>query len=927
MKNHRIVHTVTAKYMLQNKKRTLTTFFGIVFMVLLMTCVFVGKDTGLAFMEQVASQKEGKWHISLYDVGTKEREAVQNLPYVKETAISASYGYTDFPNSGNPDRPYLMVKAYSEKCFSWMNVSLSEGRFPQNGNEIIVSKNALTDGAELHIGDILEADFFQRSITGIDSKTEKTILPLYKLELDYGETLAVPENFPYYGENESFRENQDYTGRKHTYEVVGFMEQPFFESSHAAGYAALTGLSQEDLKGLQTYNLSLTLDLKKAPENFGVRFCAIADENDTEVDFNNYVLSFSGNSSDTTINRIVQFMVFFFVGLIMLASVVLIYNVFNISFQERSQYLGMLSSVGATKKQKRSSIYFEALTLLLPAIPVGLFLGMGVIKLGLMALRPSLGKFMGLEQYVKDVPITLSVSMEELMVVILVSTVTVLISSFLPARKIGKIGPIASIRGLSSQKNRPYSIQPRLIKCFGAEAMLARNSTRRQKKKTRSIVAAAFSFLVIIAVTSFGAETMKSVVRARLEGGNAAISTNLDRWNYCLRMHGDGSRVSYEALQNEIRELSSVSNYTEEWNSLMYAGHVSKEIYSQEYWDDYHEIFNLYYRRVLSEEEFSEYSGTGVGVPIHVLSVDDETMRVLAKSIHIDPENLLNEDTVLTVMDGDLSTELISVWGMEPKQYRYYHVEHMTDRKPGENIQLQLYSPENDKHSELSLTVAGEITNEQLKDYVSFYGENLWLIVNKSVGEKIRRLTQGDQMPVSETFFRWDGQDTALFQISEACESMNDVYLSKLHSSKQLSDAIVDIVNILLGCFVALTSVICLLNLFNSIRGRMEERRGDFAILKSVGMTDRQLRKMLLLENGSIIIKSLFLAVIVSVPLIALVYLVLEKIFGHIVLLFPTEIFILAAVIVFLAVLVITQYSLSKEKNIDLLSNIRKESM
>ena len=64
----------------------------------------------------------------------------------------------------------------------------------------------------------------------------------------------------------------------------------------------------------------------------------------------------------------------------------LIYNVFNMSFDERSKYLGMLSSIGATGKQKRSSVYYEAFSLLLPALPTGILIGLGVVKAGVQVL-------------------------------------------------------------------------------------------------------------------------------------------------------------------------------------------------------------------------------------------------------------------------------------------------------------------------------------------------------------------------------------------------------------------------------------------------------------------------------------------------------------------------------------------------------------
>ena len=122
-----IVYYVTRQYMKLNKKRTFTTFLGIIFMVLLMTCVFVGKDTAIGYLEDVASQKDGKWHVTMYDVTQKELEEVEKLEEIEKTAISADYGFTEFAQSANENRPYLNVKAYTTECFDWMNIKLKEG--------------------------------------------------------------------------------------------------------------------------------------------------------------------------------------------------------------------------------------------------------------------------------------------------------------------------------------------------------------------------------------------------------------------------------------------------------------------------------------------------------------------------------------------------------------------------------------------------------------------------------------------------------------------------------------------------------------------------------------------------------------------------------------------------------------------------------
>ena len=54
--------------MKRNPGRTAVTFTGIALMVMLMTCVFVGKDTVLRYLEKVASLHSGSWHMTVYDI-------------------------------------------------------------------------------------------------------------------------------------------------------------------------------------------------------------------------------------------------------------------------------------------------------------------------------------------------------------------------------------------------------------------------------------------------------------------------------------------------------------------------------------------------------------------------------------------------------------------------------------------------------------------------------------------------------------------------------------------------------------------------------------------------------------------------------------------------------------------------------------------
>ncbi|MBR1743336.1 MAG: hypothetical protein IJ733_15980, partial [Lachnospiraceae bacterium] len=393
--------------MKQNKKRTITTAIGIMFMVMMMTCVFVGKDTAISYLTQVAESKSGSWHMAVYGLNKEQYDKISALDFVDEAALSCDFGFTEFSEevknvenkekteikgddsngstvgiegnelsadkkeyeklskdknkSGNLSvdknekepsggaKPYLEIKGYSSDCFDWMNIRISEGRYPEKENEIIVSRNAVDDGIGLKLGYTIHTDMFYRKIKGINPEAEQTYFPYQGIILKYGEVIDIPQDFPYFGENDSFEELHTYTGREEEYVIVGFMEAPYYETETGSFYGALTWIpndasifadvkndynlySEEKEMTDEQINLYLKFDLKKYDNT---KFTDIEEIMEADpysydpniLDTNDLVLAFSGDSSESATDMISLWLVTFFVIFILLVSVILIYNV------------------------------------------------------------------------------------------------------------------------------------------------------------------------------------------------------------------------------------------------------------------------------------------------------------------------------------------------------------------------------------------------------------------------------------------------------------------------------------------------------------------------------------------------------------------------------------------------------------------------
>jgi putative ABC transport system permease protein len=114
--------------------------------------------------------------------------------------------------------------------------------------------------------------------------------------------------------------------------------------------------------------------------------------------------------------------------IIVVGSVALIYNAFAISVAERSRHLGMLSSVGATRKQKRDSVFFEGAVIALISIPLGVLCGLGGLAVTFWFINPMIKGVLGGPAVSET--FTVSVTPLSILAACLISLFTIFISTY-----------------------------------------------------------------------------------------------------------------------------------------------------------------------------------------------------------------------------------------------------------------------------------------------------------------------------------------------------------------------------------------------------------------------------------------------------------------------------------------------------------------
>ncbi|MCQ2483170.1 MAG: ABC transporter permease [Clostridia bacterium] len=950
MSNKQIVFKVTKAHMLKNKKRTLITYFGILVMVMLMTAVFVGKDTVITFMKDAVAADKGKWHVQVYDVNKKQADEICALEEVDKAEISRAIGYTDFAQSGNREvTPFLEIKAYSDDLFDWMNIEITEGRLPENENEIIISERAIEEGADISIGDQIEVETFDRYIHAFFKGDEKagddvgSIMFTNGIRVVHGDTVKAPEHFTYYETNEDFEMIHEPTGFNATVTVVGIMETPYYETAGQGGYMALM-MGDDICEADETVNLVLTLDEDSKADYYGdILRITLEDKTPEEIEeliaegtiyvaddgehlplqkdkvvTNDMLLTLSEKGSDGNFNFMVAFAETFFIVLIVAASLILIYNVFSISYRERSVYLGLLSSVGATRAQKKWSVYYEVFVLLLLALPLGIILGIAGVKIAMVFLYPNFAQIIGsisrnvITGKSCEIGYKIIVNPSNILFVAVSSTLAMWISAWLPALKISKIGPIESIRGTADiGRKSPKGVKTafKLMQKGKAEKLLASKSISRNKHSTSGIVRSITAFVALTLITAFAVNSLSDVLSSKTDNEDIELGSSYTEYDYYF---DTDVKDDYQKAKTDIMSSDEIAGY-KELRYDFFSGQVALDCYTDEYRDSLKNILSKYFPDELPQFVYDLYLNpvnAEANPAINYITLTRDEFDEIAENAGIDTEGLANPVLVYDRVKLTTDDFKIAFNGAQIPDYTAYSIEKPLKVKAGDTMEL-LYSSYNGETEEWDtmeypISFAGYVDADDIKDFYVVNGEQIWMLFPEDTAEGYESAVTDAMggLPGIEgniIFFSTNTDDANILrrlgqfktEFGDSCIGSADL----LTGMTDLLGALTTIVNIIAVCFTVLIAVICLLNLYNSVMGRRLARHHELSVLASLGFTNKQKRKMLLTENVILLGKSLLFAGLITVVFVICLQMLLNNFFGKIDFTYPVWIVLLTVFI------------------------------
>lgn len=847
-----ILNRLTIKNLRLNKKRTIVTIIGIILSTALMVGIGLLFSSFQDLMIRDTIGYSGKYEAKYNDVDLIKLNDIKdkNFTYFYEKPI----GFSKIESS-NEYKPYMYITSVNKEYFD--ELKLIEGSFPKNENEAVISNHVITNGGlNYKVGDIVTFKYGKRNIEG-------------------NGTLA----------NSEFVDGEFLTNEgTHTYKIVGIVERSNFENYSACGYTAFTLDVNNDKGSVNLYVMfNKNKKIIKQSEELAKRL-----NYDNDINYNSTLLALYGESTYGNVMTTMVSMMMIMLALVSIGCIIVIYNSFAISVMERKKEFGLLSSIGATKRQLSHTVFFEAVFVGVIGIILGIlgaYIGIGCVVL---VINNLIGDMLEYKLYLVTNPLFIIIPVIFMIIVIGAS-------AFIPSRRASKVSPIEAIRQNDDIKINKKKIRTsKLInKLFGIEGEIALKNIKRNKKKYRvTIVSLFISIVLFISFSSYMNYTL-----------NTASSVMGEvPYDYQISYFGDDPNNDKEALDkiNEIVKSSDVKEYVS--YSVSNLSIIGNYTYSDEYLDFYKSAYGENGIKALNNLKYQYIS-------IYIL--DDNSYNKYKKLIGLDKDSVILLNKFKGVSYGN-------------NKRVNYNIPVINNG----NINIKICNFDNDEDVDTTKYCNNNIdnifvTNKSFDLIEEFsYMDDFKLIVNKKLYDSI-----SDSSTHYTQFNIISDNTNNIDKLTKELDKYSNVNYTNIKEAMKQANNLILVVKILMYGFISLVTLIGVTSVFNTISTSMALRKREFAVLRSIGLTNRGFNKILFFESLFFGMKSLIFAIPVSIGITVLIHYALADMVSISTIIIPWKYIIISIVSVFVIVLLTMMYSTSKIKKHNIIEQIREENI
>lgn len=817
MKNNNgaVIRRLSARSLKNNRTRNLFTMIAIILTGVLFTAVF-SLTSGMmqTAQEDIMREVGGKFHAGLKEATREQFEKVVQDPLIKEYNYNIFIGRADNIVKHSAELRYLPEEDWLKNMF----ITLEEGHLPVERNEIVVDTFVLDE-----------------------------------LGLPHALGVKVPICFSFQGREieEEFIVCGYYQGN-----YIAHASELFLSESYWKGLKG--SLTDEDFKawgevhledsavGLMAVNLFFYND-----SNLEEKVCTVIRnagyEPITELKYGvNW--AYMRNRVEA-VDSFTVLLLAAVIAIILVTGYLIIYNIFQISVISDIRFYGLLKTIGTTKQQIRRLVRRQAAVLSVVGIPIGLVIGYGIGEIILpFSMRISEGEGNN---------ISLAFNPWIFVFSAFFSAFTVFISCRKPGKIAGNISPVEAVKYTGTEERKKDRRKTGRIKKKGVEKSMAVANLGRNKRSTITVITAiSFSMILLLLITTaVSSFRLDQYMEQRIAGDylighvNAMLASprsgevTIEPDYLSLADAQKGIENRSEMWVRYGNRLLMDEKAREQYRKLDAEGKLARRTYIEETLE-----------RMLDGEE-NDMGGFFYGYSEELL----QNLKVLEGTIDI--EKFLSGDYIL------LGT-LLGESEISAEEHAYH---------PGDKVTVESITEDSvcyEIQDESGETVDVRYENLASKEY------EVMAIVEIPDSMNLHRYTMNACdaiLPLSD--IRERGELFAVsYQIADeyqkdfesAVKEYNEKHPDMSYVSKEsLRQEFENMVMIIAFLGIALCVVIAIIGMLNFINAMVTEvisRRREFAMLQSIGMTDGQLKKMLVCEGVSYVAISGLIAFLIGIP-------------------------------------------------------------
>lgn len=884
-----ILNRLTIRNLKLNKRRTIVTIIGIILATALLTAV---ATMAVSLKESVtlrSKKVDGDFHLLLYDMTDKEKESVINNRQVESYYETHEVGYGVLDGCVNDSKPYVYIEALDSDTFEKAEINVTSGRLPEDDSEIVISSHIKTNGGvKYNLGDKITFDIGDRTYNG---------KKLYQ--------------------NDTYREDEQLEAKQtKTYKVVGICDRlPYGEEPRTApGYSVITLANKADTS-LNKSDIYLRFNKKALKDRYDLTADILG------VDKTLFNKLNSGKLEDKEIqtlksqldkthsyyinNSLIKYEAFYdssvafvynmaavVMVIIIITSAVCISNSFAISINQKTKQYGMLASIGATPRQIRKNVFFEAAFMGVIGIVAGI--GGGLSASYILVV---LSNKMLIDTF--EMSIVYAPSLLGVLLSIVLAIVTIVLSALVPAIRASRMSPIMAINHSEDIKIKSKSLKtPKLIgKVWGEGGVLAYKNMKRNKRKYRVItISIALSVSTFIALYGFMSLLTESVNRY----ANDKIDLRVYMSSY-KSMSVDEANKKVSNIVNRINNETNITDFT--FARGFYASLKDEPKYSS----DYKEVNK--YEAGLAENN---------GYYISIISLGNEEYGKYIKKLGISKETaqsggILVDNTYQYINNGN-DIKYFNIYdGYKAGDVLTYRIDTSNSSKSLDN------SKSSDDTTLYDIRIVA-LSNERPFGYDNAYTSYGYLIVSDDYMNRI------DTKNTDSTLLNINCDDPDKAQdilVNEINIGQN--YIFNAAQERRNDEKLILTMKIFLYGFIAIVSLIGITNIFNTVTTGMELRGKEFAMLQSIGMTKKEFDKMIRLESVFYGSKALIIGVVSGTILSYVIYISAGE--SQLKYTLPLLAIVMSVIVVIILLLGIMKYSIAQIRKQNIIETIRNENI